>query len=135
MPYKIRPIDLIKYNPSLFHVWIYDPMAIYQILGGAKFFATVATGAFFGNWYFTQKMKYNPQTYYVRIMMRSSRLFVGAVAGAAIGWLKFADRQRLHNAWVAERLIRRYPEGRDLATKDLWKYKGTKPSHEFYKWV
>jgi len=28
--------------------------------------------------------------------------------------MKFGDRQRLHNAWVAERLRRRYPESLKL---------------------
>jgi hypothetical protein len=35
---------------------------------------------------------------------------LGLLAGTAVGYLKFGDRQRLHNAWVAERLKRRYPE-------------------------
>ena len=25
MPFKIRPIDLIKFNPNHFHMWIYSP--------------------------------------------------------------------------------------------------------------
>jgi hypothetical protein len=50
--YKIRPIDLIKFNPNLFHLWVYDPSNIYNILGGAKYLATTAIGGFLGYWYY-----------------------------------------------------------------------------------
>ena len=62
---------------------------------------------------------------------------MGFVLGAAVGFHKFGDRQKLHNAWVAERLRRRYPESMNLvvASGDLWKFKGVHAPHEFYKWV
>ena len=58
----------------------------------------------------------------------------GASIGGGLGYLKFGDRQRLHNAWVAERLRRRYPEAMSLNTSDLWQFKGVAATHEFYKW-
>ena len=135
MPYKIRPIDLIKYNPNLFHMWVYDPSNILNTLGGVKFEATALAGGFFGYWYYQQKLRSQPATFYARIMHSTSRIFLGLVVGSVIAYLKFGDRQRLHNAFVAERLRRRYPEALELDTKDLWKYKGIKPRHEFYRWV
>ena len=60
---------------------------------------------------------------------------LGFAVGSFIGYMKFGDRQRLHNAWVAERLKRRYPECVNLDAHDLWKLKGIKPRHEFYRWV
>ena len=29
LPYKIRPIDLVKYHPNLFHVWVFDPASVF----------------------------------------------------------------------------------------------------------
>lgn len=68
-------------------------------------------------------------------MVTASRIAFGFFIGSAVGYMKFGDRQRLHNAWVAERLRRRYPESLNLEHKDLWKFKGIKPNFEFYRWV
>jgi hypothetical protein len=62
-------------------------------------------------------------------MLSFSRLFLGGVVGGFVGFLRFGDRQRLHNAWVAERLRRRYPESMTLDKHDLWRFKGIKASH------
>jgi len=68
-------------------------------------------------------------------MLTFSRIFLGAVIGGAVGYLRFGDRQKLHNAWVAERLRRRYPDSLNIDTHDIWRFKGVKPSHHFYKWT
>jgi hypothetical protein len=68
-------------------------------------------------------------------MLLTSRIVLGAVFGAWAGYMRFGDRQKLHNAWVAERLRRRYPESKDLHPTDLWKFKGVNPHHHFYKWT
>ena len=132
---KIRPIELIKHNPNMFHMWIYDPTNIWNTLGGVKYAATAGAGAGFSYWYYMQKLRHNPQTYYVRVFNTYWRLGLGFVVGSVIGYLKFGDRQKLHNAWVAERLRRRYPESLELDAHDLWKLKGIKARHEFYRWV
>ena len=41
----------------------------------------------------------------------------------------------MHNAYIAERIRRRYPESMNLNNHDLWKYKGVKATHEFYRWT
>ena len=63
------------------------------------------------------------------------RIIVGGLFGLAVGYMQFGDRQRLHNAWVAERLRRRYPECMNLKEHDLWELKGVKAEHAYYKWV
>ena len=68
-------------------------------------------------------------------MHRWSRVVLGFVVGSVIGYLKFGDRQRLHNAWVSERLRRRYPESMDLKVSEVWRFKGVKADHEFYRWT
>ena len=74
-------------------------------------------------------------TYYERLHIGGLRIFVGFTVGAIIGYLKFGDRQRFHNAWISERLRRRYPECKELHTHNLWRLKGIKPDHEFYRWT
>ena len=48
------------------------------------------------------------------------RFAFGAMLGLTFGYLKWGDRQKLGNAYVAERLRRRYPESMGLNTADLW---------------
>lgn len=114
LPLRIREIDLIKYNPNLFHVSLFDACNGYQILGGNSFLACEVLGGLFGYWYYAQKARHTPATFYANIFLSVSRIALGAAVGGWIGYMKFGDRQRLHNAWVAERLRRRYPEALEL---------------------
>ena len=133
--HRIRPIELIKHNPNLFHLQQFSPSAWWTVLGGAGWAASAATGALFGTWYYNQKLLRQPDTFYVRILLRFSRLFLGFAVGSFVGYLRFGDRQQLHNAWVAERLRRRYPESKNLDTRDLWRFKGVKAQQEYYRWT
>ena len=74
------------------------------------------------------------KNFYTNIMRMSGRLFIGLSLGLALGYNKFGDRQRLHNAYLAERLRRRYPESLSLHQTDLWKLKGVTAPHDFYQW-
>lgn len=133
--YKIRQIELIKHNPNHFNVSISDLGTGFQILGGGSWLACTTVGALFGHQYYKLKLRHNPATFYASILVSFSRLFLGAVVGGSVGYMKFADRQRLHNAWVSERLRRRYPEALGLDQHDLWKLKGVRATHQFYKWT
>ena len=135
LPLRIRSIDFIKHNPNVYHVPISNVSKAYEILGGNAWLATTITGAAFSSWYFSRKARLNPVSFYANIFLSFSRLFLGAVSGGFVGFLRFGDRQRLHNAWVSERLRRRYPESKDLETKDLWKFKGIKSSEHYYRWT
>jgi hypothetical protein len=77
----------------------------------------------------------NPATFYTSILLTWSRVLLGGAIGGWVGYMKFGDRQRLHNAWVAERLRRRYPDSINIATSDLWRFKGVKAGQHFYKWT
>ena len=132
---RIRSIDFIKHNPNVYHVALSDVQNGYSILGGNGWLATTLTGAAFGNWYFATKARLNPVSFYANIMLSFSRMFLGAAVAGWVGYLRFGDRQRLHNAWVAERLRRRYPESKNLETKDLWRFKGIKAAQEYYRWT
>lgn len=135
LPLRIRSIDFIKHNPNLFHVPLSNLSAGYEILGGNAWLASTVTGVAFGWWYFGTKARINPVSFYANIMLSFSRMFVGGVVGGWVGYLRFGDRQRLHNAWVAERLRRRYPESMEIDKTDLWRFKGVKPGHAYYKWT
>jgi len=73
-----------------------------------------------------------PANFYFNTHQGFGRFFAGAIIGLGVGYMKFGDRQRLHNAWVAERLRRRYPESMSLHATDLWQYKGVHAAHEYY---
>ena len=135
MTRKVRPIELIKHNPNLFHVAAFDPSSIFQILGGTSWAASAVAGGFFGFWYFNQKKRHTPATFYTSIALTFSRIALGTFVGGWFGYTKFGDRQRLQNAWVAERLRRRYPESLELSTRDLWRFKGVPADQHFYKWT
>ena len=132
---KIRPIELIKHNPNLFHLEPLQPDTWWTVLGGTKWAATATTGTCFGYWYYNRKLALNPATYYVKLMLRFSRMSLGFAVGSFIGYLRYGDRQHLHNAWVAERLRRRYAESKELETHDLWKFKGERAKQEYYRWT
>ena len=128
LPLRMRSIELIKHNPNIFNVGLTDACAGYTILGGGAWLASTVAGAGFGYWYYAQKCRLNPTTFYASIMLSFSRLFLGAVVGGSIGYLRFGDRQRLHNAWVSERLRRRYPDALNIDAQDIWRFKGIKAS-------
>ena len=135
LPLRIRSIDFIKHNPNLYHVSIFDLGKDYQLFGGHAWLASTLFGAAFGNWYFSTKARLNPVSFYANIALSFSRLFLGAAIGGWVGYIRFGDRQRIHNAWVSERLRRRYPESKNLDVKDLWRFKGIKASQHYYKWT
>lgn len=132
---RIRGIELVKHNPNIFHVDLFDFGKGYEILGGSGWLGSTLTGAAFGYWYYAQRTRLNPATFYTGIALSFSRIILGAAIGGWAGYLKFGDRQRLHNAWVAERLRRRYPDSINLSTKDLYRFKGIKAEQHFYRWT
>merc|ERR1712166_770553 len=77
-----------------------------------------------------------PRNFHANNMHTYARLMFGMSLGLAFGYTQFGDRQKLPNAWVAERLRRRYPMAMDLevAADDLWKFKGVKAEQEYYAW-
>jgi hypothetical protein len=135
LPYRIRSIELIKHNPNLFNVTVTDVETDFKIIGGLPWLASTLAGATFGYWYYAQKVRLNPATFYTSILLTASRMVLGATIGAWVGFMKFGDRQRLHNAWVSERLRRRYPDAMNIEIEDVWRFKGLKANHHFYKWT
>lgn len=131
---KIRSIELIKHNPQLFYLNFFDLNNHFEIIGGAKTLSFAAIGAWVSFAYFMGGRRGKPYNYYINLHQGFGRIAFGALLGGAFGYQKFGDRQRLHNAWVAERLRRRYPESMSLSATDLWQYKGVAADHEFYKW-
>ena len=131
---KIRNIELIKHNPQLFHLNFFDFKNHYEIAGGAPTVAFALVGGWLSLAYFMGGARTRPFNFYVNIHQGFGRFMLGSALGAGFGFSKFGDRQRLHNAWVAERLRRRYPEAKSLHVTDLWQFKGVEATHEFYRW-
>ena len=134
MLYKIQRIETIKHNPNHWHLEFFSPANMYAILGGHCSAVYAGLGAAFSYGYYLNRAANMPYNFYTHNARSTSRLFLGASLGLAAGYLQFGDRQRLHNAWVAERLRRRYPESMALNQADLWRFKGVKAPQEFYGW-
>ena len=131
---KIRPIELVKHNPQLFHMDFWNLHNMYEILGGSKSMFFGLIGGSIATQYFLEKRATLPYNYYTNIHMGMLRFAFGFTLGVGFGYIKWGDRQKLHNAYTAERLRRRYPESMSLTTTDLWKYKYVEASHPFYGW-
>uniref|UniRef100_A0A7S3CIL4 Uncharacterized protein n=1 Tax=Strombidium rassoulzadegani TaxID=1082188 RepID=A0A7S3CIL4_9SPIT len=131
---KIRPIELIKHNPQLFHLNFYDLNNHFECAGGAKTAVFALAGGYIALSYFLNGMRTRPYNFYYNLHQGTARFLFGAAVGGGIGFYKFGDRQKVHNAWVAERLRRRYPESMQLNTADLWSLKGIEAPQAFYKW-
>ena len=131
---KIRPIELIKHNPQVFYLNAFDMGSNFELVGGVKTLAFALTGGWLALSYFMGGQKTRPYNFYVNLHMGVGRFLFGSVLGGGAGFLKFGDRQKIHNAWVAERLRRRYPEAMHLTASDLWQFKGVEASHSFYRW-
>jgi len=129
---KIQRAELVKYNPQNFHLAFWDAGNMYSILGGAPTMVCGALGAATSFGYYAAGG--SARNFYANNMKVTGRLMFGLSLGLALGFNKFGDRQRLHNAYLAERLRRRYPESMDLQTSDLWQFKGVQAPHEFYQW-
>ena len=113
---------------------MFDGSAVYDISGAANTFAFALVGGFISYIYFKNGRATKPFNYYVDLHMGFGRFMFGSAIGAGLGYYKYGDRQKMHNAYVAERLRRRYPESKTLSTTDLWTLKGVKADHEYYKW-
>ena len=131
---KIRPIELIKHNPQLFHLEFFNMANQYEILGGGKTVFLAALGGTLSVAYFLGGRGTRPLNFYVNTHMGMARFFFGASLGTGAGYLKWGDRQKFHNAYVAEKLRRRYPAAMELTASDLWQYKGVEAAHHFYQY-
>ena len=129
---KIQLVELVKFNPQNFHLDFWDAGNMYTILGGAPTVTFGVLGAVSSLAYYQAAGA--SRNFYTNNMRVTGRLFFGCTLGLAIGYKFFGDRQRLHNAYVAERLRRRYPESMGLHQTDLWKLKGVHAPHDFYRW-
>ena len=129
---KIQNAELVKFNPQNFHMEFFNAANMYNILGGAPSMIMSGAGALGSLAYYQAGGA--SKNFYANNMRGFGRLFVGATLGMGLGYKFFGDRQRLHNAYVAERLRRRYPESMNLVETDLWRLKGVSAPHEFYQW-
>ena len=86
----------------------FDANNMFNILGGAPSMLMSAAGAGAALAYYQASGA--SRNFYTNNFRASGRLFMGATLGLALGYKFFGDRQRLHNAYLAERLRRRYPD-------------------------
>ena len=92
-------------------------------------------GASFAVGYFNAVNKLNPKSFYQKNLHVWGRVIFGFAIGGWLGYQRFGDRQRLHNAYTADRLYRRYPDCKSLSAGNLESLRGEKANHEFYRWA
>ena len=131
---KIQLIELIKHNPNHFHMEFFSTSNMYQIFGGAPAMTYGVLGSFISLAYLKNQLAHRRHNYYAYNFKMPLRFFYGFAIGLFAGYMQFGDRQRLHNAFVAERLRRRYPESMSLHATDLWSLKGVQAPQDYYKW-
>ena len=135
MLYKIQRIDTIKHMPNHWHLDFFDPNNHFAILGGTPAFGYGVIGGAFSLMYYNNQAAHQTLHYYQHQIKQFGRFGLGFTLGLFCGYLQFGDRQRLNNAWVAERLRRRYPASMSLHATDLWTLKGVKCDQEYYRWI
>ena len=131
---KIQMIETIKHNPNHWHLEFFNARNWYTILGGAPAMIYGLIGASLSLGYYKNQLSSQRVNYYQYNFRGTMRVIYGLVLGLAAGYWQFGDRQRLHNAYVAERLRRRYPESMNLNATDLWQLKGVHAPQDYYKW-
>ena len=134
LPFKIRPIQLVMHNPNIFWVNPYDVGKSFQVLGGVGFLCSALTGAGISTAYYRFGQGQLPVNLYANVMKTWGRLLFGLAIGGYIGYLRFGDRQRLHNAYTSYRLRKRYPGAIDIEESEIWKHKGHQCHNDVYEY-
>ena len=132
---QIQRTETIKHMPNHWHMEFFDVNNMYKIVGGAPTVAYGVIGAAFSQIYYMNAYAHMSPHFYVNNLRTYWRLSLGMSVGLWIGYMQFGDRQRLHNAWVAERLRKRYPECMELHNTDMWRFKNVKAPQEYYRWA
>ena len=135
LPYRIRPIQLVMHNPNFFWVSPWDARKSLEVVGGLPWLLSTTVGAGVAVTYykFGQAHSAAPSTFYVNVFRTWGRLLFGAAIGGFVGYLRFGDRQRLHNAYTSYRLRRRYPGAINITETNISKHKGHRCHHDAYE--
>ena len=134
LKYKIRPIQLVMHNPNLFWLNPKNVCGVYETLGGLPWLLSATTGVAVSLSYYKFSQSYSAPSFYVNVYRTWGRFLFGLAIGGFVGFLRFGDRQRLHNAYTSYRIRKRYKESINIDEKDIWRHKGHKPHHEYYEW-
>mmetsp|Transcript_22005 Transcript_22005/g.24445 ORF Transcript_22005/g.24445 Transcript_22005/m.24445 type:complete len:146 (+) Transcript_22005:13-450(+) len=135
LPSKIRPIQLVMHNPNIFWVSPFNTPKAIEVVGGAGTVLSAGLGAGVAVTYYRFGQASIPATFYANVFKTWGRVVFGLAIGGYIGYLRFGDRQKLHNAYTSYRLRRRYGDSaRNITETDIWQYKGKKCNHAAYEW-
>ena len=109
MKQVINRISTIKHWPKHFYLYPLSPKTWYELSGPRP----LIMGCFTTFWCL---LSFRTRLYYTRMSVRTLRyhIMMRVFGGFSVGWLygmyQWGDLQRLNNAYVAERILRRYPE-------------------------
>lgn len=129
----IQRISTIKHAPMHFWISPFD-LSTWASIAGPRAFLLGTLGAIaavFHHGSYAIHNKISAPHFRYGLFWRMGLCFT---VGFGYGFHQWGDLQRLHNAYVAERLMRRYPESEALKFEGLASVEGKEPKHLFYKW-
>ena len=115
---KLRDINLIKYNPTLFT----NRGEFLEVLGGEKSLCLILGLA---GLFYVYRVKVNP-TRGIKpghgVAYNLIYAGLGGLIGGFYSFLYTVPQQRLLNDYIAQYLFKRYPESKKIVRTNLWKY-------------
>lgn len=127
---KIRSMNLIKYNPNLFTNR--NKGEFYEMMGGHRTAIFVLSGGLLGYFYKHQTNKLFGVPKRIGVWNKNFSFALGAGIGLVYSLLLFVDTQRFFNDYIAHCLFKRYPESKDLDTKNIWNFNDIENDYECY---
>jgi hypothetical protein len=130
---KIRPVSMIKRNPSLFYVNPFTEEA-YEMIGGHKFIGLSSVFGFLNVASYQYMIRTQKIQQYTRRFYSLAHFSAGFIIAGFFAYHLLADKQRIHNAYIAHRLFKRYPQSKSLKNTHLYAQRLSNHEEEFYKW-
>lgn len=130
LKYKLRDINLIKYNPNLFTNR--EKGNFYELMGGNRTALTILTCALLGVFYRRTANIKRGIPYRIGVWNMNIHFWMGASFGLFYSSLFFVNSQQLLNDYFAQFLIKRFSACLSLDRKNIWRYKDIPNDDEHY---
>lgn len=133
LKYKLRDINLIKYNPNLFTNR--EKGNFYELMGGNRAALTILTCALLGVFYRRTANIKRGISYRIGVWNMNIHFWMGTAFGVFYSSIFFANSQVLLNDYFAHFLLKRYSSCVTLDRKNIWRYKNIVNDDEHYHYT
>lgn len=131
LKYKLRSLNLIKYNPNLFTNT--SEGNVTNFLGGTKTAVTVLGCGLISAIYKHQANKLRGVCQKIGIWNINFFFVYGCAVGALYSSIFFTKNQIIMNDYFAQFLFKRYPECKEISRSDIYRFnKLTNDDSEYY---